>query len=220
MIKIELNKDMCDEIDKFVATMVKEVDFRPNFFDNSEERSPGEIQENAIEGKYAELGFYQYIQGTKYESNKINLDIYQRGRWDAGDFEITYRGTTYQVEIKSSSMKSRCLLLPCESMRLTSDNKVYFYDKNNCPDWVIGVRVDTKHRVVELAGKVTNKDLCHAIKNPETYCWRAGQKIPGTSISLKVDNYVWVFPNFKERVNKNSDRIVIQTQEFIDKRRN
>ena len=79
MIKIELNKDMCDEIDKFVATMVKEVDFRPNFFDNSEERSPGEIQENAIEGKYAELGFYQYIQGTKYESNKINLDIYQRG---------------------------------------------------------------------------------------------------------------------------------------------
>lgn len=56
-------------------------------------------------------------------------------------------------------MKSRCLLLPCESMRLTSDNKVYFYDKNNCPDWVIGVRVDTKHRVVELAGKVTNKDL-------------------------------------------------------------
>ncbi|WP_285025330.1 hypothetical protein [Lactobacillus johnsonii] len=45
MIKIEINKDMCDEIDKFVATMVKEVDFRPNFFDNSEERSPGEIQE-------------------------------------------------------------------------------------------------------------------------------------------------------------------------------
>lgn len=73
MIKIELNKDMCDEIDKFVATMVKEVDFRPNFFDNSEERSPGEIQENAIEGKYAELGFYQYIQGTKYESTKLTL---------------------------------------------------------------------------------------------------------------------------------------------------
>ena len=43
MIKIDLNKDMCDEIDKFVATLVKEAYFRPNFFDNSEERSPGEI---------------------------------------------------------------------------------------------------------------------------------------------------------------------------------
>lgn len=59
MIKIELNKDMCDEIDKFVATMVKEVDFRPNFLI---------IQKNEAQEKFKKMLLKVNMQNSDFIS--------------------------------------------------------------------------------------------------------------------------------------------------------
>lgn len=224
VVRIKLESEYCDKVNEFANEMAEKGDFRSDFEGSAIPRSKSEIKRDAIEGKYAEYAFYQYIEGVDdWTTDPPDLGVWDRGIWDAGDFEVRRGDKRRQIEIKSSSMKSRCILLPADSMTL-KDDKVYFYDEKdqtdkNCPDCVVGARVDLENRTVELAGALRRQDLREAMKDPKDYLWKHGEPIPGTSVPFRVDNYVWVYPQLAEKVSGRSSRPAKETLPFIDKRK-
>ena len=135
-----------------------------------------DIREDTLCGKMAEVAFAKMLREDYKLHLPVNYEVYPRGEWD--DEDIIVNGKT--IDIKSTK-RGKFLLI--------ENSKIDFRQKQGkTPDIIVMCRTDVEYRSVEILGCISTKKLTDS-SNTNVKRLKTGDYIPGTTVSLKTDNY-------------------------------
>ena len=211
MLWVNISNEQSDEVLHFARDMTRYGYQRKKRTGGKHYRDDRSTFKDIVKGKYAEFAFYNYVVCQKNGTiSKPNLNEFGRGKWDNGiDFIRKFNNQEYVIEVKSSTEKSRLILITAKDIQWDPISKsINFEHTEGSPDFLIGAKFDVTHRKVGLGGWLSRQDLIEAVQNPSIFLWKQGELIPGTSDKLDADNYIWVYPEFRKKVNERSGRKV------------
>lgn len=145
---------------------------------SSVKRSDENIFTDALRGKFAEFGFYNYMKMKGYPISPPNIDVYGKGKWDNGDFEI---GES-TISIKSTKEKGHLLLLEENDYDLNGIYKPNIgRDDKLTSEYIFLVKVESKF---------LNEFYKKKLDSPEKILQSILQSIDSDSVKINIAGYI------------------------------
>ena len=148
---------------------------------NTSERSFGDIAEDTLVGKMAEVAVVKFLREKYGLHLPVNYEVYPRGEWD--DEDVIVNGRT--IDIKATR-KGHCLMVEKSKM-------LFRLKQDRVPNIIVACKIKDERRV-ELVGAISTWRMVRP-DGEKTLFLRKGDFIPGTRFRLKTDNYVVEFKN-------------------------
>lgn len=166
-------------------------------------RNKREESQNNIEGKCAEFACYNMFKKAGLTCSYPTIQAWGKGKFDIGYDLLLNNHLT--VEVKSSTLKAKSLMLEAHRWVLTSNGKVVNQDHphEQVPDLFVMVNVGKSYYQIQngyiMSGQMFKSCVKHRISffNREDQIPTARSRYP-----LDTSNYIFPYPNVRLNTNK------------------
>jgi hypothetical protein len=146
----------------------------------TQRRSPGQIFQDALNGKVSEFALYEFFISKGLEIDAPDVGVYSIGKWDAFDFQLKSK----KLNVKSTKYFGNLLLLETGDWNSTAEYIPNIQMGNHLYDYFILMRMNGD--LYDVPGYITKDDLIYIINNG--YILPKGSMLNG-KMRMDAENY-------------------------------
>lgn len=127
-----IDKEILKKINQFSYTQAKKENQRPNRSGSIIKREPIQVYFDTMMGKLAEFYVIKNIKELGFISTELDLEIYDRGKWDNYDIKIFKDKLEKIIQVKCIKSFSKYLLLETDEYSDLTNSKSDFIFSVKC----------------------------------------------------------------------------------------